>query len=167
MSPGPGGAPAGFDELVAALDYPLFVVTAAAGDERSGCLVGFATQCSIKPPRFLICLSVENHTFGVATGATHLGVHALGEEHRALAERFGSQTGDEVDKFAAGGWRDGPFGVPVLQGPAWFVGEILQRVDLGDHLGHVLEPVAVGAADALDDQLGFQDAKDIDPGHAP
>jgi flavin reductase (DIM6/NTAB) family NADH-FMN oxidoreductase RutF len=160
-------APAGFDELVASLDYPLFVVTVAVGDERSGCLVGFTTQCSIGPPRFLVCLSVKNHTFGVAARATHLGVHALRPDDRDLAELFGGETGDEVDKFADVAWRDGPHGVPLLEGPAWFVGRILQRVDLGDHLGHVVEPVAAGRADALDDQLGFQDVKGVDPGHDP
>lgn len=30
--------------LVAELDYPLFIVTVPAGGERSGCLIGFATQ---------------------------------------------------------------------------------------------------------------------------
>ncbi len=39
-----------FTELTAAMDYPMFVVTAAAAGEQSGCLVGFATQCSIDPP---------------------------------------------------------------------------------------------------------------------
>ncbi|HUQ39818.1 MAG TPA: flavin reductase family protein [Acidimicrobiales bacterium] len=160
-------APPGFDELVASLDYPLFVVTVASGGERSGCLVGFATQCSIKPPRVLVCLSVKNHTYGVAADATHLGVHALRPDDRALAERFGGETGDEIDKFADIEWRAGPAGAPLLHGPAWFVGRILDRVDLGDHVGHVLEPVAVGRADALDEQLGFQEAKDIDPGHEP
>lgn len=37
------------EALTAALDYPMFVVTVAAGGERAGCLVGFATQCSIDP----------------------------------------------------------------------------------------------------------------------
>ena len=43
-----------FDAFVGGLDYPVFVVTAAHGEERSGCLVGFATQASIDPPRMLV-----------------------------------------------------------------------------------------------------------------
>ena len=39
------------------LDYPMFIVTTRAGDERSGCLVGFASQVSIRPRRFLVGLS--------------------------------------------------------------------------------------------------------------
>ena len=53
-----------FHRLVGRLDYPMFVVTTVAADdgERSGCLVGFATQCSIHPPRWVVWLSLANHT---------------------------------------------------------------------------------------------------------
>jgi flavin reductase (DIM6/NTAB) family NADH-FMN oxidoreductase RutF len=46
-----------FEKLVSLLDYPMFVVTTRAGDESAGCLVGFATQVSIRPPRFIVGLS--------------------------------------------------------------------------------------------------------------
>jgi flavin reductase (DIM6/NTAB) family NADH-FMN oxidoreductase RutF len=47
-----------FDRLVAGLDYPMAIVTsAAAEDDRAGCLVGFTTQCSLNPPRYLVCIS--------------------------------------------------------------------------------------------------------------
>ena len=144
----------------------MFIVTALSpAGERSGCLIGFATQSSIKPPRFLICISRKNRTFDVVSGARSVVVHFLGEAQRGLAELFGGETGDEVDKFALCGWNDGPDGVPVLDGaPGWFAGRVLERLDLGDHLGLLLEPT-----EAHDDggplDLGFQDAKQIDPGH--
>ena len=82
-------------EFVAGLDYPMYVVTVAdAGTgERAGCLVGFATQCSISPMRFLVCLSRANHTHRVAAGSGILAVHALGVGQRDLAALFGEQTG--------------------------------------------------------------------------
>ena len=159
-----------FEKLVAGLDYPLFVVTAAADGERSGCLIGFATQCSIHPPRFLACLSVKNHTLEVARRAEHLVVHVLHQDDGETAELFGGETGDEVDKFAATPWRPGPDGAPVLeQAEAWFAGRVLDVVDLGDHQGFLLEPVdaAVEPAAQPGDQLSFQQARDIDPGHEP
>ncbi|MHB1539220.1 MAG: flavin reductase [Solirubrobacteraceae bacterium] len=51
------------------------IVTAAADGERSGCLVGFATQCSIEPRRFLVCISVLNRTFEIAQRSNALAVH--------------------------------------------------------------------------------------------
>jgi len=65
-----------FTSLVSELDYPMFIVTTVAADgERSGCLIGFATQISISPPRFLVGLSGKNHTYRVAQRAEHLAVH--------------------------------------------------------------------------------------------
>ncbi len=54
IGPGGGEGRATVHALVTEIDYPMFIVTAAAGGRRAGCLVGFTTQCSIHPPRFLI-----------------------------------------------------------------------------------------------------------------
>src|SRR3954454_21404696 len=93
----------------------MFIVTALGTDgERSGCLIGFATQCSVKPPRFLACISKENRTFDVVGKADVVAVHFLGSAQRELAELFGGETGDEVDKFEMCDWREGPEGLPLL-----------------------------------------------------
>ena len=154
-----------FDAFVDGLDYPMFVVTTNDGDELSGCLVGFATQTSIDPPRFLVCLSEKNHTLRVALRAEWLAVHVLEEGQRGLAELFGGETGDQVDKLAACAWHRGPGGVPVLDDcGAYVVGRILEHRPLGDHVGFLLEPIAAQGDDATD-PLTLQDAEDVDPGH--
>jgi flavin reductase (DIM6/NTAB) family NADH-FMN oxidoreductase RutF len=155
-----------FDELMGELDYPMFIVTAAAGPgERAGCLVGFASQTSIHPSRFLVCLSRENRTTRVAAGTEHLGVHFVPADREPLAELFGGVTGDDVDKFARCAWHEGAHGVPLLDDCSnRFVGRVLGRFDLGDHVGHLLEPVTAehGAAGP---EFTFHRAKRIDPGH--
>jgi flavin reductase (DIM6/NTAB) family NADH-FMN oxidoreductase RutF len=154
-----------FADAVGDLEYPMFVVTAAAGGRRSGCLVGFAAQCSISPPRFMVWLSHRNHTLGVARQAELLGVHLLSADDHALAELFGSRCGEEVDKFAAVPWHDGPGGVPLLDDcPRWFVGRVLDRFDSGDHDGFLLAPEEAGTG-PWSGQLGFQAVKDLEPGH--
>ncbi|MFD8706564.1 flavin reductase family protein [Kitasatospora sp. NPDC059648] len=154
----------GFDAFTDLLDYPVYVVTAAA-PEPAGCLVGFAGQCSIDPARFTVWLSKANHTHAVALGARALGVHLLPPDH-GLAESFGGRTGDDCDKFAATAWHRGPEGVPVLDAaPAWFVGGVLDRVDWGDHTGFLLEPLHVHAPGSATPVLSFRDVRDIEPGH--
>jgi flavin reductase (DIM6/NTAB) family NADH-FMN oxidoreductase RutF len=155
-----------FARLVAALDYPLYVVTTAGQGEPTGCLVGFATQCSIHPPRFLACISKKNHTFQLAQEAAVLAVHVVDEGNKPLAELFGGETGDQVDKFARVRWQfiDD---VPVLiDCPRWFTASVLQQIDLGDHVGHLLEPIRVQSGPPSD-QLTYQQARDIEPGHDP
>ena len=153
-----------FHGIVAELDYPMYVVTAAAEGERSGCLAGFGTQCSIDPARFVICISKANHTFGVARAAPTLVVHVLRGGDRRLAELFGTETGDDVDKFDRCEWEPGPDGIPVLDGLDWFAGRVLERHDVGDHVAMVLEPFA-GRHEHHAPQLGFQALRDLEPGH--
>jgi flavin reductase (DIM6/NTAB) family NADH-FMN oxidoreductase RutF len=164
---------AALDRLVSLLDYPMAIVTAAAPDgangvERSGCLVGFTTQCSIKPMRYLVCISKLNHTFGVACRAETLVVHfpTAGPSNRDLAALFGVETGDEVDKFSRCQWTTGPDGVtPVLVDiTRWFAGPILDRIDVGDHVGFVVAPTDARCDDD-GPQLGFQMVKGLEPGH--
>ncbi|MGE0219018.1 flavin reductase family protein [Mycolicibacterium sp.] len=155
-----------FDNIVSMLDYPMFVVTTVADGHRAGCLVGFTSQTSIHPPRFLVGLSKKNHTFAVAQDAEHLAVHLLPRSELVLAELFGGTTGHDTDKFAECAWHDGPGGVPILDAaPAWFVGRIVDRFALGDHVGHLLEPAAGSAPDGLGELITFADVRDVEPGH--
>ena len=155
-----------FEELVSLLDYPIFVVTTRAGDESAGCLVGFASQVSIRPPRFLVGLSKLNHTYRVAKGASHLAVHMMERRHCEVVRLFGSETGDSTDKFAHCAWHSGPHGLPVLDDAAgWFAGRVLSHYDVGDHVGFLLEPVGGTAPDKFEQLVTFSDVRDLDPGH--
>ena len=159
------GAAATFDSLVGDLDYPMFIVTATAGDDRAGCLIGFATQTSIDPKRFLVCLSRRNRTYRVARRTDLLGVHFVPSEATGLAELFGGTTGDEVDKFAAVDWHPGAGGVPIVEAcPNWFVGRVLDRMEAGDHDAFLLEPVDAQQGRAAA-EFTFHRAKRIEPGH--
>lgn len=155
------------DPFTDALDYPLYVVTAEAAGERAGCLVGFGSQCSIRPARFIVWLSKANRTYRVAVRAERLAVHLLGRDQDGLARLFGGETGDRTDKFAATAWHPGPGGAPVLdEAPAWFVGRVETRVDGGDHVGFLLVPEAAEhpGGDGLR-LLFLTDGLGITPGH--
>jgi flavin reductase (DIM6/NTAB) family NADH-FMN oxidoreductase RutF len=155
-----------YECLVSHLDGPMFVVTVTSGDRRAGCLVGFATQCSLHPPRWYVGISKVNRTFDVAVAARVAVVHALGPANDELARLFGGETGDDIDKFSRCAWRPGPDGqTPVLTAcPRWFAGEIVDRFDPGDHLGLVLAPIVAECADH-GRQLGKQALLDLSPGH--
>jgi flavin reductase (DIM6/NTAB) family NADH-FMN oxidoreductase RutF len=155
-----------FDALMGTLDYPMYIVTARGADsEPAGCLVGFATQASIDPSRFLACVSDKNHTYRAARGARHLAVHLVPAHGEELAELFGGETGDEVDKFARCEWSEGPEGLPILAAcENWFVGRVRERLAFGDHVGFLLEPVTVHHG-TEGRHFAFHRAKRIDAGH--
>jgi flavin reductase (DIM6/NTAB) family NADH-FMN oxidoreductase RutF len=159
-------SPDTLDPFVAGLDYPMYVVTVGTPEGvRAGCLIGFATQCSIDPPRLLVCLSKANHTYRLAQNAPRLAVHRLGPDQHDLAELFGAATGDEVDKFAQCAWRSDPTGVPLLtDAPGHVVGEVLEQVDLGDHVGFLLDVLEATGPDR-GPALAFSAVRDLSPGH--
>lgn len=161
-------AAAGFDGLVGELDYSMLIVTASVEDRRAGCLVGFATQTSIDPARFLVCLSRHNSTYRTALGATALAVHFVPAGADGLAQLFGGQTGDELDKFARCAWHAGPRDLPILDDcDNWFAGAVLETLELGDHVGFVLEPFAAHHASGEPGAAAFtfHRAKRIQAGH--
>jgi flavin reductase (DIM6/NTAB) family NADH-FMN oxidoreductase RutF len=162
-----GGWRREFGAIVAGLDYPMLIVTTAAAGERSGCLVGFATQASIHPPRMLVGTSRANRTYRVAREARALAAHFPTEDQVALAELFGAETGDEVDKLARCDWHEGPERMPILDAcPSWAVGRIADRVDMGDHVGFVLDVVAARDG-APGPRLSFQRVRHLEAGHEP
>ncbi len=155
-----------FDHIVGLLNYPMFVVTTRSGDHLAGCLVGFTSQVSVHPSRFLVGLSKNNYTYRVARRATHLAVHLLPHEQRSLARLFGSETGDRVNKFERCVWHAGPEQLPILdEAVGWFVGDIIDRFDVGDHVGFLLSPIAGHAPDRFDRLVTFSDVHDLEPGH--
>jgi flavin reductase (DIM6/NTAB) family NADH-FMN oxidoreductase RutF len=147
-------------------DGALVVVTTVAEEERSGCVVGFHCQSSIRPERYAVWLSKANHTYRVSLRAEYFAVHFLRESDVDLARHFGTQSEDEVDKFAEIAWSPGPGGVPLVDGlPERLV---LRRTtildDGGDHVcvsGEVLEVDGEGAFTPM--RLSF--ANEWEPGH--
>jgi len=158
------GRPA--DAFTDRIGYSLVVLTTKAPDgERSGCLVGFTTQCSIEPPRFAVCISKANHTAGVLSRCSALGLHLLGYDQADAASLFGEETGDLTDKFSRVTWHHGPEGVPVLdECAAWLVTTIAERIDVGDHVVLVTDPVA-GGPGTHEGLLTNRNAPTLEPGH--
>jgi 5-amino-6-(5-phosphoribosylamino)uracil reductase len=154
-----------FNEIMGDNELPMVVITASDGRERGGCLAGFHAQASIDPPRYMVWISKKNHTYRLARGAEVLAVHFPSAEQRDLAVLFGTETGDEVDKFAECAWHAGPADATIVDAVArWFVGRITGTMDTGDHVGFLLEPLD-GECGDWSGQLGFQAVKDLDAGH--
>jgi flavin reductase (DIM6/NTAB) family NADH-FMN oxidoreductase RutF len=155
-----------FDELLASLDPPLIVVTTAVGDERGGCLVGFHAQAGIDPDRYCIWLSKANHTYRLALRATHLGIHFLAEDQLWLAERFGTQTGDDVDKLEGLSSTVGEGDLPLLDDVSnrMLVRRIALLDEGSDHVCITTSPIAAETSGSFR-PLRLSAATHLVPGH--
>jgi flavin reductase (DIM6/NTAB) family NADH-FMN oxidoreductase RutF len=160
------GTDTAFSALTSGTDPAMAIVTTAVGDERGGCLIGFHVQSSMDPARYSVWLSKANHTYRLALRATHLAVHFVQPADFALAEAFGTRTGDDVDKFADVEFETHETGVPVLsQVPNRLVARRVALLDEGgDHVCISAEVVDAAAADGFT-PLRFSQVKHLRPGH--
>lgn len=155
-----------FTALMASANPPLIVVTTAAENERAGCLVGFHAQSSITPQHYCIWLSKANHTYRVSLRAACFAVHFLTVDDFALAERFGTLSGEDTDKFAGLDVELDQNGVPLLQSCPNRMS--LERIAvLDDGSDHVCLTTRVRSANTTGDfqALRLSSATHLDPGH--
>ena len=155
-----------FDALMASADAPLIVVTTAAEHELAGCLVGFHVQSSIAPQHYCVWLSKANHTYRVGLRATHFAVHFLTADDLEVAERFGTLSGEDTDKFADIDFELDRHGVPLLEAcPNRMSLERIATLDNGGD--HVCLTTRVSSAEAVGSfvPLRVSDATHLDPGH--
>jgi flavin reductase (DIM6/NTAB) family NADH-FMN oxidoreductase RutF len=155
------------DAVLATMNGALVIVTTASNGQRAGCVVGFHVQCSIEPIRYAVWLSKANHTYRVALFATHMAVHAVSSEHRALVELFGGTSGDTTDKFAACEWSPGTGGVPLLAEcpTVMLLARHTAWDDGGDHVCFVGTPIATGSGGRIE-PVRLADVADlVDAGH--
>ncbi|MDQ0746623.1 flavin reductase (DIM6/NTAB) family NADH-FMN oxidoreductase RutF [Streptomyces africanus] len=108
------------------------VITARGDTGPVGFTATSLASVSAEPPLLSFGVGTGSSSWPAIAAAGHVGVHILGEHQQELAATF-SRSG--ADRFAPPtAWRDGPEGVPVLDGvPAWLVGRVVARVPAGDH----------------------------------
>lgn len=157
-----------FNSLMGSLDPALVVVTTVAEDERAGCLVGFHAQAGIAPQRYCLWLSKANHTYRVSLRARHFAVHFLTADDLAIAERFGTRSGEDTDKFAGVLLDRHEHGVPLLRAcPHRMVVERLAVLDDGgDHVCVTTVVRSPHHEEGAFAPLRVSDAAHLTPGHA-
>ncbi|MFE0859734.1 flavin reductase family protein [Streptomyces rochei] len=108
------------------------VITARGEAGPVGFTATSLTSVSTAPPLLSFGIGTGSSSWPVVSEAEYVGVHVLGELQEELAATF-ARSG--ADRFAAPtAWRDGPEGVPVLDGVlAWLVCRVVGRVPAGDH----------------------------------
>ena len=121
-----------------ALSYGLFVLTARRGEKDNGCIINTAMQVTTEPNRIIITVNKTNYTHDMVleTGVFTLSVLSQKAEFSTF-QRFGFQSGRDVDKFA--GFAEhavrGDNGVYYVTAgtSAWLSCKVVSTLDLGTH----------------------------------
>lgn len=119
------------------LTYGLFVLTASENGKDSGCIINTAGQVTSAPNRISIAVNKANYTHGMIHRTHKFTVSVLSEQAPfALFQRFGFQSGRDVDKFDGfTSWKRGYNDVPyITEGTNAFISAwVEQEIDLGTH----------------------------------
>src|SRR5204863_9077166 len=108
-----------------------------------------------------------NRPYRAAKPGHTLRDHTVPGEAEELALLYAGETGDDVEKLARCRWMAGPGGAPVLaELENWLAGRVLERIEFGDHVGFLLEPIEVSAMESQE-PFTFRRGRWIDPGHEP
>jgi flavin reductase (DIM6/NTAB) family NADH-FMN oxidoreductase RutF len=115
-------------------------VVTAPGEPPVGFTATSFTSVSLRPPLVSFCLARGSSSWQGIACAGHVGVHLLAADQQEVARTFATSG---IDRFAAyAGWRVGPYGVPLLDGPvAWLLCRVTRRLPAGDHVIVLAEPL--------------------------
>jgi flavin reductase (DIM6/NTAB) family NADH-FMN oxidoreductase RutF len=118
------------------------VATTRAVDGRPvGITANSFTSVSLEPPLVLWCLARDAGSLPVFRECTHFGINVLSSSQHHVSRLFATHG---ADKFGGEtGVRDGPSGVPLLEGVlAHFVCRNVRQIEAGDHV------IVIGAVES-------------------
>lgn len=126
------------NKVMYSLSYGLFVLSARRGDKDNGCITNTAIQVTTSPNRIVVAINKSNYTHDMVKETGRFTVSILSEEAKFdLFQRFGFQSGRDVDKFAgfeAHTAKDADGIRYVTQGTnAWLSCKVVSATDLGTH----------------------------------
>jgi flavin reductase (DIM6/NTAB) family NADH-FMN oxidoreductase RutF len=152
------------------LTYGLFVLSAAEGGKDNGCIINTAAQVTTTPNRITIAVNKQNYTHDMIlrTGLFNLAILDRTVPFEAF-QRFGFQSGRDVDKFAGGKAVRMENGIlmPAEHVTAWISGHVAQAIDIGTHTLFLSDVADAGVLSGLEPVTYALYQKEIKPKPQP
>ncbi|WP_029604218.1 flavin reductase family protein [Kozakia baliensis] len=103
-----------FRDAMSLLASAVSIVTTDGKDGRHGFTASAVCSVSDNPATLLICVnrSASTHAHLLTNGL--LAVNVLGHQHQSISNCFGDRRVKMTERFAAGEWRRGEIGMPIL-----------------------------------------------------
>lgn len=137
--------PADFRAAMRLIVGNVSVITAGAGDDRSGLVVISVVSLSAEPPKVIACVNRSSSTWPVIERHRHFAVNSLGPQHQKVAERFSGFGGVKGrDRYAVANWITLKTGALVLaDAVAAFDCSLDEMIDRGTH------SIVIGSVEAV------------------
>jgi flavin reductase (DIM6/NTAB) family NADH-FMN oxidoreductase RutF len=131
------------------LNYGLYVLTAADGDDLAAGTVTWLSQASFEPVLVMAGIRRDGHVHAVVDQSGAFAVNIVGADQRHIASAFFRPARLEYGLINGFAFERAPTtGAPLLTDlPAWFEARVTDAVRRGDHTIFVAEIVACGLRD--------------------
>ncbi len=120
------------------IPYGVFVVTTTVDGRDNGCITNTLQQVTVKPNQVSVCIEKSTLTCEMVEKAGILTASVLSQKADfTLIQRFGFQSGRDVDKFKdfTGFKRVDNGTVAITEGTNAFISiKVEQSIDLGTHM---------------------------------
>ena len=136
-----------FCETFQKLDREIWVITAAAGDRRSGLIATYVSRASLVPtlPRVTVAIAKHHYTRELIQRSNAFCMHLIDADHIDWVWHFGIHSGREIDKLRGLSTLAGLTGSPILAGAiAWLDCRVEVEMDTGDRTVYLAEVLDAG-----------------------
>ena len=155
-----------FSEMFKSLDRELWLITARAGDRRSGLIATFVSSASLVPslPRVTVGLAKHHFTHAIVQESGAFCMHLFDEVHIDWVWRFGIGSGRAIDKLSGLATSVSVTGAPVLAGAlAWLDCRVESQMDTGDRTVFLAEVLDAHALSERRPSLTFKRLLELAP----
>ena len=156
-----------YSEVFSRLYREIWLITARAGERRSGLIATYVTRASLVPtlPRVTIGLAKHHFTRELIQESSAFCMHLIEEERIEWVWKFGISSGREGDKLHGLATREGVSGSPILADAlGWLDCRVEARMDTGDRTFYLAE-VLDGRMAPTGHPLTFNRLLELAPAH--
>lgn len=146
--------PATFKDAMRHLVGGVSVITAGAGEARTGLTVTSAISLSLDPPTMLVCVNRNASAWPVIQRERHYCVNILDARHQRIADQFAGRDGIKgTARYEGARWRRFATGASGLEDALAVIDcaveEVIERHSHGIIIGSVREVHLGAGAEAL------------------
>ena len=127
------------------MSYGLYIVSSGNQENGNGYISNSVFQVTAKPAQIAACCNKDNLTAGIIEKTGSFSISILhNEASTEVIDKFGYQSGADIDKMVGMNVAYGATGIPVILNDAiaWIECKVTKTVDAGTHLifiGEVLQ----------------------------
>lgn len=125
--------------------YGLFVLTSCDNNKHNGCIINTAIQLTSEPYKISIAINKQNFTTSQILNSGKFNISILSENAKFdVFQRFGFQSGKDVDKFKDFETKTSSNGLKYLNSNvanAYISAKVVNHVDVGTHILFIAEVV--------------------------